>query len=105
MKVYAENKRMQLNLKKCKKMILDFRRQKTAIPYLKVEETTLERVTCFKILGLWIDDNLKWNTNTEHIIKKHAKRLYLLKVLKSYGAPEKDSKAFYTSVLTYTVTV
>ena len=87
---------MQLNLKKCKKMILDFRRQKTAIPYLKVEETTLERVTCFKLLGLWIDDNLKWNTNTEHIIKKHAK---------SYGAPEKDSKAFYTSVLTYTVTL
>ncbi len=65
-------------------MIMDFRRRKTVIPYLKVAGTTLERVTCFKLLGLWIDDNLKWNTNTEHIVKKAAKRLYFLKVLKSY---------------------
>ncbi len=90
---------MQLNLKKCKEMIIDFRRQKTVIPCLKVAGTTLERVTCFKLLGLWIDDNLKWNTNTEHIVKKAAKRLYFLKVLKSYGAPEKDLNTFYTSVI------
>jgi hypothetical protein len=69
-------------------MIIDFRRQKTVISYLKVAETSLERVRCLKLLGLWTDDNLKWNKNTEHIVKKAAKRLYLLKVLKSYGAPE-----------------
>ncbi len=60
MKVYAENERMQLNLKKCKEMIIDFRRQ---------------------------------------IVKKAARRLYFLKVLKSYGALEKDLITFYTSVI------
>ena len=81
-------------------MLIDFRRQKkTAIPHIKVEHTTIERVTSFKLLGLWVDDNLKWNTNTNHIIKKAVKRLYLLKVLKIYGAPEKDLMAFYTSVI------
>ena len=64
-----------------------------------MKDTTIERVTSFKLLGLWVDDNLKWNTNTNHVIKKAAKRLYLLKVLKSYGAPEKDLMAFYTSVI------
>ena len=64
-----------------------------------MKDTTIERVTSFKLLGLWVDDNLKWNMNTNHVIKKAAKRLYLLKVLKSYGAPEKDLMAFYTSVI------
>ena len=80
-------------------MLVDFRRQKTAIPHIKEEDITLERVTRFKLLGLWVDDNLKWNTNTNHIVKKAAKRLHLLKVLKSYGASEKDLMAFYTSVI------
>ena len=56
-KSYAENEKMQLNLKKCKEMLIDFRRQKTTIP--QVEDTITERVTSFKLLGLWVDDNLK----------------------------------------------
>ena len=56
---YAEKEKMQLNLKKCKEMLIDFRRQKTAIPHIKVEDTTIERVTSLKLLGLWVDDNLK----------------------------------------------
>ena len=89
-KSYAENEKMQLNLKKCKEMLIDLRRQKTAIPHIKVEDITLERVTRFKLLELWVDDNLKWNTKINHTVKKAAKRLHLLKVLKSYGAPKKD---------------
>ena len=98
-KSYAENEKMQLNLKKCKEMLIDFRRQKATIPHIKVEDTIIERVTSFKLLGLWVDDNLKWNTNTNHIVRKAVKRLQLLKVLRSYGAPEKDLMAFYTSVI------
>jgi hypothetical protein len=36
---------------------------------------------------------------TVYIIKKAVKRLYLLKVLKSYNAPMEDLKAFYTGVI------
>ena len=35
-----------------------------------------------------------------YIVKKAAKRLHLLNVLKVYGAPKKDLMAFYTSVIT-----
>ena len=105
-KSYAENEKMQLNLKKCREMLIDFRRQKTTIPQIKVKDTIIERVTSFKLLGLWVDDNLKWNTNTNHIVRKAVNRLQLLKVLRSYGAPDlmalmtyKDLMAFYTSVI------
>ncbi len=36
----------------------------------------------------------------EHIIKKGAKRLYLLKILKSYNVPNEALKTFYVAVIT-----
>ena len=52
-----------------------------------------------KLLGIWLDCDLKWKTNTEYITKKAAKRLYLLKILKSFGTPMDDLLAFYCSVI------
>ena len=59
----------------------------------------MEKVSTFKLLGVWIDDNLKWQTNTDCIIKKAVKRLFLLKTLKKYGASETDMKRIYASVI------
>ena len=96
---FTNNQTMELNLKKCKEMLIDLRRNKTAIPLTNIENNTIERVTSYKLLGLWIDDNMKWNTNTEKIVKKAAKRFFLLKVLKSYGASTSDMKNFYMAVI------
>ena len=49
--------------------------------------------------GIWLDDDFKWKTNTEYATKKAAKRLYLLRIYKSYGAPTNDLLAFYCSVI------
>ena len=51
-------------------------------------------VTSYKLLGLWVDDNMKWNTNTEKTVKKAAKPLFLLKALTSNGARSGDIKDF-----------
>ena len=53
----------------------------------------------FKLLGLWIDDNLKWQTNTGYIIGKAVKRLFLLKILKKYGADKNDMKRLHISAI------
>ena len=87
---FATDQKMKLNLKKCRELLLDFRKNKTSIPSLTFNDTTLERVPTFKLLGLWIDDNLNWQTNTDYIIRKASKRLFLLKVLKKYGASMND---------------
>ena len=96
---FTKQQKMELNLKKCKEMLIDLRRNKTAIPLTEIESNTIERVNSYKLLGLWIDDNMKWNTNTEKIIKKAAKRLFLLKIIKSYGASTDDMKSFYVAVI------
>ena len=73
---FATSQKMELNLKKCKEMQFDFRQNRTVIPPLTFNDTTLERISAFKLLGLWIDDNLKWQTNTDYFIGKAVKRLF-----------------------------
>jgi hypothetical protein len=87
---------MELNLKKCKEMLIDLRRNKMAIYHYTIENNIIEMVSSYRLLGLWMDDNMKRNTNTEKIIKKAAKRLFLLKVLKSYSnlRPSTNRKHF-----------
>ena len=56
-------------------MRIDFRRNKTVIPPTEIGNHVFKIVNSHKLLGLWIDDDLKWNTNTHYIVKKAAKRL------------------------------
>ena len=80
-------------------MLIDFRKDRTVIPAIKINYCVLERVSSYKLLGLWIDDDLKWKTNTECIVKNAAKRLHFLKILKGYNAPREDLKTFYISAI------
>ena len=52
---------------------------------------------------MWLDDDMKWATNTEFIIKKAAKRLHFLKILKNYDACKDDLKSFYCAVIRSTL--
>ena len=96
---WSNSQDMVLNGEKCKEMIIDFRTKKTEIPELQIQEIPVERVNSFKLLGLWLDNNLKWETNTWAIIKKGRKRLSFLKILKNYGAPKADLIKFYKTVI------
>ena len=80
-------------------MLIDFRKDRTVIPAIKINDCVLERVSSYKLLGLWIDDDLKWKTNTEYIVKNAAKRVHFLKILEGYNAPRENLKTFYTSAI------
>jgi hypothetical protein len=41
-------------------MVIDFRKNKSVIPPLEVNGHVFERVKSCKLLGMWIDNNLKW---------------------------------------------
>ena len=96
---FAQQERMELNAKKCKEMIIDFRKNKTIIPETIIENQPMPRVKSYKLLGIWLDDDMKWSTNTDYITKKAAKRLYLLRKLKNYGASKDDLKSFYCATI------
>ena len=83
----------------CKEMLTDFRRNATELPPIYLGENQISRVQSYKLLGIWFDDYLKWTTNTKYIAKKAAKRLHLLKILRSYCAPESDLLVFCCTVI------
>ena len=75
---WTKNNNMKLNGIKCKEMIISFLRNETAIPRLRIDELSLELVDSFKVLGVTINNKLKWQDNTETIVKKASKRLYVI---------------------------
>ena len=56
------------------------------MPNFELDRNDLEVVEEMKILGLIIRSDLKWSSNTEHIIEKAYKRLWMLRRLKGLGA-------------------
>ena len=57
---------------------------------LKLNSSNLQRVESMKLLGVWITENLDWETNTREICKKSYARLSLLCKLKFIGMNLKD---------------
>ena len=43
------------------------------------------RVACLKLLGVIFDDNFKFNTHIDFLLKQCSQRVYLLKLLRSQG--------------------
>ncbi|CAB4042371.1 Hypothetical predicted protein [Paramuricea clavata] len=67
---WTKNNNMKLNGIKCKEMIISFLRNETVISRLCIDELSLELVDSFKVLGVTINNKLKWQDNTEAIVKK-----------------------------------
>ncbi len=68
-------------------------------PSLKIGDDTIERVNSFKLLGLWINNALKWNTHIEEITKKVSKRLFYLRECPRANLPTKVGLTCYETKL------
>jgi len=69
---------MLLNGNKTKEMILGPCSKLNRPNLLLTSSGCIERVTQFKLLGVFIDSTLSWNAHIDYIVKKAAKRLYFL---------------------------
>ena len=76
------NNNMKLNISKCKELIIDFAKDKRSFEPLTVSGNPIKLVESEKILGLVVQNNLKWNLHVDNIVKKSSKRLYMLRLLK-----------------------
>ena len=71
--------KMKLNPAKCKEMIINF----MAYPNFSVRpicigDSVVECVKSYKLLGVYIDNDLKWNSHIDYIVKKIIKETLLL---------------------------
>jgi len=95
---WSNENNMQINCIKTKEMILGST-AKRDWPLLTIHGTPLERVSVYKLLGVFISADLCWETHIEYIISKASTRLYLLKQLKRAGLCSSHLLHFYTTVI------
>lgn len=92
-------KNMRLNPTKCKEMNICFKREKPQLPNIVLDDKEIEKVSSHKILGLFISDDLTWNSNIEAVISKASKRIYPVRLLKRAGVEGKELTQFYTTCI------
>ena len=103
--LWSNNNKFQIQPKKCKEMRISFKKHPTIYENLHINGNTIDIVKSVKLLGVTLQDNLKWNQHVDVIIKKASKRLYFLSQLKRAKIHPKDLVKFYItcirSILTY----
>jgi len=61
--------------------------------------TRFKELTCFKLLGINLCNDLRWDTHVDALCSKVASRSYFLKLLKRSGLLADDLLCFYKSVI------
>ena len=61
---------MKINLGKPKMMVFNPSTSLNFSPHFLVENKEIEVITEFKLLGLYISNDMKWKSNTMHMVQK-----------------------------------
>ena len=77
--------RMKLNPIKCKEMLISFKRKTPVINNITTNNTPIEMVTSYKLLGLIVSSNLKWNDHIESLTRKASNRIHSVRLLKEHA--------------------
>ncbi|CAB3995027.1 RNA-directed DNA polymerase from mobile element jockey, partial [Paramuricea clavata] len=98
---YALERGMELNYKKCKQMLINFLKYKGSDDEnsIYVAGKPVETVSSFKLLGVWISNDLSWNTHVDMVLKKANSRLYALRLLKKAGLQASHIVQIYISFI------
>ena len=67
---------------------------------LMVGGSLIEKVSCYKLLGVHFSENLTWNEHVTHIVKKGSKQLYAIRALKKCRLTDKQLILVYCSIIT-----
>ena len=94
-KLWTDNQKMILNQKKTKVMIFNFTEKYNFTTRLVLNNENLEVVKQAKLLGVIISDDLKWDQNTEYLVKKAHKRLELLRKVANFSTSVEDKRTIY----------
>jgi hypothetical protein len=68
-------------------------------PSIVINNSPVERVLTFKLLGIVISNNLCWDDHVSTIYEKANRRLHYLKLLKRSSVTVHDLMQFYKSVI------
>ena len=92
---WTESKKMILNVKKTKAMIFNFTQNYQFTTNLKLQDEVLEIVKETKLLGVIITDDLKWDRNTEYLVKKAYMRMEILRKTAEFTNNIQEKRTIY----------
>ena len=98
---------MRLNPANCKAMTIDFLDYNTCSWTWRPICTggvVIERVKSFKLLGVYISEDLTWGVHCDYIIKKANRRLYALRTLTN-EVRLADIRPNHSILLPYTISI
>ncbi len=97
--VWCSLNNLELNMLKTVEMIVDFRRNPSALPPLTIMNSTVTAVESFRFLGTTISQDLKWDNHIDSIVKKAQQRMYFLRQLRKFNLPQQLLKQFYSAII------
>ena len=92
---WSKNQKMILNEKKTKAMVFNFTDNYQFTTKLSLNNSNLELVDKAKLLGVKLSNDLKWDDNTEELVKRAYVRMEILRKLSSYSPTIEDMKHIY----------
>jgi ribonuclease P/MRP protein subunit RPP40 len=90
---------MEINTKKTKQMFFGLARSKTQHAPLVLGHDTIDTVSSFKLLGVNISDDLKWDEHINIICAKASKRLHYLSILKRSSVRDAELLLYYKTIV------
>ena len=94
---WSNENNMKLNASKCFHMEITFARQPEIPPAISIDATRLQVVSEIKLLGIYIQSDLKWDKHMNEVVKRANGKLYMLRLLKSHGLPRCDLLTIFQS--------
>ena len=96
---WCQNNNLKLNVSKTKEMVIDFRRNRTMLEPLVIDNTIVEQVNSFKFLGTFVNNDLTWDYNCKKILSKARQRMYFLRKLRYLNVNKTILIQFYRAVI------
>ena len=95
LETWSLSNNMKLNPKKCIVMTISFMKRPIQQTFY-IDTTSLNAASVVKVLGIYIQQNLKWDTQVKEMLKKCNGRLFMLRTLKRFNLPLCDLITIYT---------
>ena len=80
-------------------MYISFKQNIAPVPPLIINSNAVERVHSFKLLGVWLSDDLSWKSHVNHMHSRATPRLYYLRQLRRGGLSQCDLLAYYRTFI------
>ena len=88
---------MTINVKKTKDIWICFTVSVLGPPPVYIGDELVERVDKFKLLGMGLQNNLKWNNHVETVIQKANRQVYILRECRKANLPVEVGITLYKS--------